>query len=297
MQYLSHFLLVTRHSVGLSLPPPESDSMVTFAMAASLRIPHLLHAMLSLAALHLGHRTDAAAFQTRALELFNGTAHIINITPDSAAPTFQFASLVGIYKLADVSLTCEDDGDEAGLLDRFIEFVDVHSGLRAVIRASWSSISQSGLKPSITPFEKDIERFQQNQGDGEGECSQLRDLLRNLEAGEIGTDTLDCYRDAVKHLQWAFSLEQRCQPALSPGAVFAWPVMLSPNFVVLLQQRRPEALVILAHYGALLHKHRDIWVVGNVGSRVVCAVTTLLGRYWRPWLEWPNAIIVTETGL
>ncbi|KAH7045243.1 hypothetical protein B0J12DRAFT_153624 [Macrophomina phaseolina] len=293
MQYLSHFILVTYNSAGLGLPSTGERRAIHSTVAAALRSPHLLHAMLALAAIHLRHRTDAAALHARALELFNATPQSLDAAPDSAAPTFLFASFIGIYMLADVSLSWRED--EAALLDRFIEYVDVHRGARAVISVAWSSIAQSDLIPSIAPFVEDILRFEQAPNAGDGECAQLHALVRDLEAAGTSADTLDAYKGAVKYLQWGFDLEarlRRSQHAPSTGAIFTWPIMLSVNFIKLLQQRRPESLVILAHYGALLHRHRELWMVGDIGARVVCAITALLGRYWQPWLERPNAIVI-----
>ncbi|EKG19876.1 hypothetical protein MPH_02803 [Macrophomina phaseolina MS6] len=293
MQYLSHFILVTYNSTGLGLPSAGGRSAIHSTVAAALRSPHLLHAMLALAAMHLRHHTDAAALHARALELFNATPGALDAAPDSGAPTFLFASLIGIYMLADVSLSWRDD--EAALLDRFIEYVDIHRGARAVVSVAWSSIAQSDLIPSIAPLEEDIRRFEQSQHAGEGDCAQLHALVRDLEAAGTSTDTLEAYKGAIKYLQWGFELEARlrpCQHAPSPGAIFAWPIMLPANFITLLQQRRPESLVILAHYGALLHRHRELWMVGDIGAKVVCAITALLGRYWQPWLERPNAIVM-----
>ncbi|KAF4544410.1 uncharacterized protein LTHEOB_5980 [Lasiodiplodia theobromae] len=78
--------------------------------------------MLALAALHLGHRTDSAAFQAQALELFNAAPQALDVTAESAVPTLLFSSMVGTHMLADTSLSCHDPSiDDAALLDRFID--------------------------------------------------------------------------------------------------------------------------------------------------------------------------------
>ncbi|KAF9634249.1 hypothetical protein BFW01_g5144 [Lasiodiplodia theobromae] len=298
MQYLSHFLLVSCNSLGLSLPSLGESGVASCAIGAALRYPPLLHSMLALAALHLGHRTDSAAFQAQALELFNAAPQALDVTAESAVPTLLFSSMVGTHMLADTSLSCHDPSiDDAALLDRFIEYVDVHRGVRAVIGASWSSLTQSGLGSIMTPYEQDIQCFEQRRHGGEAAHVQLRQLLHGLQASGLPEDALGCYGDAVQHLEWAFDLESRQprdQPAPSPAAVLAWPIMIPVNFVALVQQRRPEALIVLAYYGALLHRHRKLWVVGGLGTRVVGAITTLLGRYWRPWLKWPNAVVMEQ---
>ncbi|KAH9238528.1 hypothetical protein K456DRAFT_1827104 [Colletotrichum gloeosporioides 23] len=71
-------------------------------------------------------------------------------------------------------------------------------------------------------------------------------------------------------------------------AVQEWPVRITRDYISLLQQRRPEALVIMGYYAVLLHRARDYWAVGDSGRFLVKTISNHLGSYWSEWLEWPN---------
>ncbi|KAL5333050.1 hypothetical protein BJX70DRAFT_392476 [Aspergillus crustosus] len=75
-------------------------------------------------------------------------------------------------------------------------------------------------------------------------------------------------------------------PVSAVGPINSWPVIIPPGNIDLLSERKPEALVILAHFGALLHLHREMWVFGDSGKYVVASVREYLGVEWKEWLRW-----------
>jgi hypothetical protein len=64
----------------------------------------------------------------------------------------------------------------------------------------------------------------------------------------------------------------------------------------LLSRRKPEALIILAHYAVLLHRRRRVWLVGNVGWILIQEISKFLGTFWKTWLDWPNEVIAPHQG-
>lgn len=72
-------------------------------------------------------------------------------------------------------------------------------------------------------------------------------------------------------------------------SITTWPLIIPVEFTDLLAQRRPEALVILAHWAVLLIHHRELWFVGNAARFIIESVKKHLGQYWEPWLEWPRS--------
>ena len=75
------------------------------------------------------------------------------------------------------------------------------------------------------------------------------------------------------------------------GLIWVWPINLSGEFTDLLSMRKPEALIILAHYAVLLHHRRRVWLVGNVGGILIQEISKFLGTFWKSWLDWPNEVI------
>lgn len=70
-------------------------------------------------------------------------------------------------------------------------------------------------------------------------------------------------------------------------AIHVWPGTVSQEFIRLIQERRPEALIILAHYCVLLKKVDSCWWLAGVGNRMLAAIDEALGPEWRPWIQWP----------
>jgi hypothetical protein len=59
------------------------------------------------------------------------------------------------------------------------------------------------------------------------------------------------------------------------------------DFIGLLEQHRPRALVVAAYYFALFAKLRDIWWVGDTGRREIRAIHSVLPAEWQELMAWP----------
>jgi hypothetical protein len=82
-------------------------------------------------------------------------------------------------------------------------------------------------------------------------------------------------------------IEGRAPGASKLSSLTAWSVLVSREYIDLLSERRGEALVIFAHYGALINTQRDKWVFGDGGEYIVSSISQYLGLEWEEWLRWP----------
>jgi hypothetical protein len=89
--------------------------------------------------------------------------------------------------------------------------------------------------------------------------------------------------------------EGRVPGANSLDALVAWTLLVPPEYIDLLAERRGEALVILAHYGALVNTHRQQWLFGDGGEYLVRSISQYLGPDWEEWLHWPQQILMEAT--
>ncbi|KAI5776327.1 hypothetical protein EDC01DRAFT_636819 [Geopyxis carbonaria] len=288
MELLNHFLLETCHSLQNGFHNPAS---LKFIMASALGAPYLMNEILAIAALHLArlhpaqkplYRGEAAVLQTQAINCFNAAVQA-DAGPAQCVPMFLFSSLLGIHVLADAVGGPDNSNDS--FLDKFIVYLNVHRGVRTITNRSWEYLRQSDLEPLIRPAVETMDLAQAHVPDAAAvpECTELWRLLEA--AGEIK----ETCHDAVQNLQQVFDSEHHKKSA--QGVVFAWPVLVSEGFTDLLLKRRPEALIILAHYAVLLHARRDVWVVGEAGRMLIESITAHLGTYWKHWLAWPNSVL------
>jgi hypothetical protein len=120
-------------------------------------------------------------------------------------------------------------------------------------------------------------------------CSGLLDLIKT--AGLNPEHFASC-EQAISALQSALGVapsDAEGRPSIN--AILTWPVILCQGFTDLLRQREPHALVILAHYAALVHCRRDLWMCGDGGQFLVNLISQNLGDEWADWLIWPNQVV------
>ncbi|KAF4334790.1 C6 finger domain protein [Fusarium beomiforme] len=73
--------------------------------------------------------------------------------------------------------------------------------------------------------------------------------------------------------------------------IVVFPMLLPKRFADFVQELRPRALVILAHYFALLSMLHKIWWIGDSGFRELQALCQFLPAEWQSSLEWPKKIL------
>lgn len=70
-------------------------------------------------------------------------------------------------------------------------------------------------------------------------------------------------------------------------SLILFPTMVDKQFIDLVKEQRPRALVILAHFFAFLWDFRDFWWIGDCGKREVRAIEVALNEEWRELMVWP----------
>ena len=116
----------------------------------------------------------------------------------------------------------------------------------------------------------------------DGNSRDLGHLLRRQQAHELvedwGAGTSDAYKMALNCIGLAAQAESNgtlCRRL----AVF--PMMVDKLFLDLVEERRPRALAVMAHYFALLAKLSDFWWIGASGHREVAAIQSELPPEWQ----------------
>ncbi|WPB00092.1 uncharacterized protein RHO25_004711 [Cercospora beticola] len=138
--------------------------------------------------------------------------------------------------------------------------------------------------PEIEPFVKPVLEARDRITSSGTECTPLQGLMDDSDPGE--TSKAAC-RKAIDLLQSAFDICHNLDEDDYLQAVSAFSVKIEADFVDVLRKHRPEALVILAYYGILLHRCRNFWAFCDAGSSVIHAIAGHLGSYSRDALNWP----------
>ncbi|RAL01715.1 Zn(II)2Cys6 transcription factor domain-containing protein [Aspergillus ibericus CBS 121593] len=249
--------------------------------------PYLMNEMLALSALHLSvvrsedqkrYRRYAAQLQTHALGMYNQMR--LDVNRETCVPLFLFSCILGMHTLCDVLVHREDTSFDE-FLERLVHCFKLQLGIRVVISGpTWSMLRESILK---SPLENGEIMFDWNTELGP-DCARLLNLIETAKLGDAITST---YRHALQALQVSINAAIRGS-VKSVNGVTGWSVMVTPEYVEHLALRRPEALVILAHYAVLVYWHRHLWLFGDGGRFMIEAISSYLGPDWAIWLEWPN---------
>ncbi|KAM0193078.1 hypothetical protein ACHAPI_007799 [Fusarium lateritium] len=281
---LYHHLLMNRSVIMLSNPALENITDYIFEYA--LKAPYLMNQLLALAALHLSkpplaqqpYHQLATTLQTRALASFNQVRQ--EVSDETCFPLFIFTSLVGVHVLCD---TLQPPKETAGaVLDRFITYLLIHRGVRTVTKGAWKTLKNSKFGPYFQQVEDALTIPENN-------TEPSIDILNKMIEANASPSSTDTYRKAISALQRSFTLFKSLKDTSGQqlDAAIAFCLDFDDEYLLLLRQRQPEALVILAFFGVLLHWNRKFWVIGDGGQLLIQAIADSLGRHWAEWLQWP----------
>lgn len=73
--------------------------------------------------------------------------------------------------------------------------------------------------------------------------------------------------------------------------VLTWPIALPLAFVELVEARRPEAWVILAHYAILPAKVEFIFWINEFAPNIITSAAMVLGQDMWKWIRWPAEVV------
>jgi hypothetical protein len=126
--------------------------------------------------------------------------------------------------------------------------------------------------------------------------NELMYLLRRQEPHELeeewDEEVHDVYKRTLSCIGWIWKHRFDSDPPFGVSRrLFAFPMIVDPQYVTFVQEQRPRALVILAHYFALLAILREFWFVGDGGLREAKAIAAALPPEWQGMLIQPLEIL------
>jgi hypothetical protein len=229
------------------------------------------------------YRVESTRLQNRALANVDLTHEAVN--NGNASALFIFSTILGQHVLFDI---LNDADTLSSMLEKFVRCFDLHRGIRVI-----ASEAHARLHPTFLGGDKLIRGHSLTQAHPQAttqgtECAALLGKLRN---SELERQSMDMFCETVQTLQYLFDSLRNSQREWSAIVVQEWLVRVPDGYLSSLRQRRPEALVILAHYAVLLHRARNYWVVGESGRFLIRSISDHLGEYWADWLTWPQQVL------
>ncbi|KAH7129443.1 hypothetical protein B0J13DRAFT_482754 [Dactylonectria estremocensis] len=298
--FTAQHLTLLHHAKSAPLFNPDMIQLVLdIAMTWAIDGPYVLDQLLALSADHFiaslperapAYQGIANELQTRALMFFNlETQH--QTTEDAHRthmPRFVFSSLLSMRMLHETFT--HHRASFHVFIERFLESVLLHQGVRAVL--------QSGFTPahgwaSAEPLFAKFEAAGLDTAKSNAECAELN---KAIDASDLGPTAIAACKSAAESLQATFNMHANLPDDSNTHAATAFPIMLAPEFIDVLRKHRPEALLVMAYYGALLHRCRRSWVIGDAGQFLVHLIANHLGNFWKDPMQWPLQVIIDEVG-
>lgn len=231
------------------------------------------------------YRVEATRLQTRALSHLN--LDQVEVSDENCVQLFVFAAILGEHALFNAFSSIPTNPPLSDVLDELVQCLSLHHGIAFIAGAAMHStvpLMKELLSNSRDlPHEVTSPAAREELGITGTECD---DLKQRLEASE---GDMECYLHAASILQYLFDMASRRGGQVI--AVQEWMVRVRKDYAERLRQRRPEALVVVAYYGVLLHRGREYWAIGDAGGFLIRAITRHLGTYWAEWLAWPNEML------
>ena len=137
------------------------------------------------------------------------------------------------------------------------------------------------------------ERFEMQESDA------MLHLLRRQEPHELvevwDAEVSEAYNSTLSYIAATWrAIKNHDPPGGLARRLIVFPMLVDKRFVDLVGEQRPRALIILAHYFALLTMLRGFWWVGDSGPREVRAMANEVPAEWQHLLRWPLELLEND---
>ncbi|KAF2196550.1 hypothetical protein GQ43DRAFT_383013 [Delitschia confertaspora ATCC 74209] len=287
LRLLHHYTTVTVQT--LTSDPRAQEGWRLYMVKIAFEHPFLLHGILSLAALHLSridqaktseYLAQAVQNHDSALDRFRTDVQDVDLSNFQAVLCYSTITFPYYYGLP----VDERSGPEY-IWNMEIQHLSLIRGIRPIIGPFWETMCDSELGQLMPKdvvgldFERTMEKTELVH------LRQFPEITANLHSQEI----TDSYRESIRTLEVVFSIFPLGPTMASFSALKLWPHQISSQFMDLLTQRQPGALVIFAHYAVLLARSERYWFMEGTSDRILRTVEALLDDKWKTWLDWPKA--------
>jgi hypothetical protein len=215
--------------------------------------------------------TESTTLQAQALSLFSSATPTVN--QDNLIPAFLFSAILGLHFFCDTFTT--PSPDLSTFLDRLVQSIRLLKGVRALVGDSWEFIKNSDINVLL----------QSDEGPVVDRDDKVTHAFEDLCTAFSQSHTLDAF-DSKVYCETITGL-LRVYNAQPPDRTFArrpdikivtdWPITISVEYTELLNERRPEALAVMAYFSILLHRRSSYWAVGYAGRFLLAAIEEYLG--------------------
>ena len=296
LELLHHWHTVTAPSLAQN--EILNEGLQTHVPREGLSHPFLMHGILAISALHLSQQ-----FSGSRREIYTETAMrhhswalslcvplLSNVTPENCQSLYACSILIATFSFASQGLSIYRPSMH---ISEVIKIFRLVRGTASIVEQARSWIEQSDMRILLaliryaqwTPGSRHVHTVH----------TQLETLL-NQQEDELQSPQLPGSSKVViirstRHLLDVFD---SCIASDNQATILAWPAVVDSEFLDLMQQREPWALVMLAYYGAVLHLTTRAWWIEGWGKFLVNLAAGYLDDHTRSAIAWPIAVVNKE---
>lgn len=253
--------------------------------------PFLMHGILALAALHLAYLQPSSSarqlqtcdkHQAIALEKFRSIL-LSPVDPQSADARFALSAVLSVSSMA---RSCAGVDSAALDVNTIAELFILTRGIRDMIQLSAEHIrtgplatllhvrrcpelTEISLPPSVSAQFEAIQHMLATYGLDSNALNHCQDALLELRG---------IYQN-IAHVLRTGNIEL--------GDLSRWQVLVSMEYITLVQAHNLPALVILAHYAAAMTAVHTAWYTQIWAERALRGINDALGGSMQEWMRWP----------
>lgn len=291
LEFLLQYCTDTYRTFASDTDDPLQEVWQIVVVRMAISFPPLMYELLAIAALHLAYLrpTNAAWYLRKSTELqteaLTSFAAQSNIDESNCGQVLIFASVLGLHMLCDPNRTQQVESSH--YLDHVIETLGLLSKVKGLTITGWEQqLKQTDLRP-LLEVKQPSKPYDIPQP-----CIDLALIAQN---SDLSVEASQAYAQAIERLQWAFAVSQTpYQRHSTVQWLLAWPIQLSEKYLDLLSRRMPEALIIIAYYGAMMVFYADCWTVGDKGVVLIRAINAQVGPRWGRWMKWPCSFLTID---
>jgi hypothetical protein len=273
----------------------------------ALSCDYLMHAVLSVSALHLAHlnpeqKETYKGISARHHDLALGPfeAATSNITAENCHQVFAVSTLVlvSLYASSRTADFLVPAPEAASGLVNWITRVRKYS---SIVQTSFAHIRSGPLNSLMIREEKITELALLGADSDPDEDSRSLDKLARYVTSlpSIKSSTtvaeMEAYTEAIALLQKLLAATSQLHDSVSLRSLASlWPSKISETFVRILADNRPPALTIMAHYCLLLQRCQSCWFLKDRAYGMFDAVRHSLAVEWMPCIEHPIRVLERE---
>ena len=267
-------------SVDVDGPNPVNDILKVKMVKVAFNIPFLMDSLFALSCLHLqslDQDCDPGRALTYRARSFEGYRKAVEEAKPETFPALIANSL--LLTALSSQVFREDDTKELYIIDWMI----VWRGIGLMVEMMGvDSLFNSGMSELFYRPPIDLEKA------AAAIPNHLLFMISSIKPDDIDYAHIETYYDTLKYLGSLYSnLKEGLGPVMNLR-IITWFTFLPRNFVQLARERRPRALVIIAHYVAFIKIVQNLWWLEGIGDRSLDDISKYLGPEWHHLFSVPR---------